>query len=60
MGIPAIPIEEDQELGPYGGVDQWIREWIIHKGYQERAAIFPMEVWNMCTRSLIIINRNFY
>uniref|UniRef100_A0A914HEF1 Uncharacterized protein n=1 Tax=Globodera rostochiensis TaxID=31243 RepID=A0A914HEF1_GLORO len=51
MGIePIDEFDDEDEYGAYGLVDQHIRNWIEQNGYQQRRALFPMEIWNMCAR----------
>lgn len=59
-----IPVEYDDAVnGPYGLVDQWVRNWVQGAGLQGRSAVFRQELWNMCDRWLInkyfIIINNF-
>uniref|UniRef100_A0A915NEN4 MULE transposase domain-containing protein n=1 Tax=Meloidogyne javanica TaxID=6303 RepID=A0A915NEN4_MELJA len=45
-----IPPLYDEELGDYGQIDQFIRNWIIAEGLQHRNALFSPPMWNMCNR----------
>jgi len=46
-----IPPLYDEELGDYGQIDQFIRNWIIAEGLQHRNALFIPPMWNMCNRN---------
>ncbi|KAI3418161.1 hypothetical protein GPALN_010377 [Globodera pallida] len=45
---PIDEIENVDEYGAYRLVDQHIRNWIEQNAYQQRRALFPMEIWNVC------------
>ena len=44
IGIEPIPFDEG---------DAWIRQWIINSGLDQRNALFPQLMWNMCERYII-------
>ena len=50
---PPIPIENN-EFGPFGEIDIFIRQWITVNNFANTGAIIRPEFWNVCDRWRIV------